>query len=49
MDGNAAYFSQYLNAYTPYKKSWNYEDSCVLVGPGPGPLFRPQGDRGRAV
>ncbi len=32
MDGNAAYFSQYLNAYTPYKKSWNYEDSCVLVG-----------------
>ena len=31
MDGNAVYFSQYLNAYTPYKKTWNYEDSCVLV------------------
>ena len=32
MDGNAVYFAQYLNAYTPYKKTWNYEDSCVLVG-----------------
>ena len=32
MDGNAAYFSQYLKDYTPYKKTWNYEDSCVLVG-----------------
>ncbi len=32
MDQNTAFFTQYLKAYTPYKKSWNYEDSCVLVG-----------------
>ena len=32
MDANASFFAQYLNGYTPYKKSWNYEDSCVLVG-----------------
>ena len=32
MDLNTAFFAQYLDSYTPYKKSWNYEDSCVLVG-----------------
>lgn len=32
MDRNAAFFAQYLQEYTPYKKTWNYEDSCVLVG-----------------
>ena len=32
MDANAAFFAQYLQSYEPYKKTWNYEDSCVLVG-----------------
>ena len=31
MDANAAFFAQYLQSYEPYKKTWNYEDSCVLV------------------
>jgi len=27
-----AYLKDYLAAYTPYKKYWNYEDGCVLKG-----------------
>lgn len=27
-----AFISDFLNAYTPYKKYWNYEDGCVLKG-----------------
>ncbi len=26
------YIGQYLKDYTPYKKYWNYEDGCVLIG-----------------
>lgn len=29
MDLNA-WFRSYLNAYTPYKNDWNYEDGCIL-------------------
>ena len=27
-----AFLKDYLAAYTPYKKYWNYEDGCVLIG-----------------
>lgn len=27
-----AYLKSYLSAYKPYKKYWNYEDGCILIG-----------------